>query len=299
LTSQQLSARAIYLLAITLFFRAPVIVALSQSLDSTLSIHKAYKLQHLAVANAARWLYPIITAGIAVVTIGYWMIGLTSPLLLVEPIVMLASTALLWTMDKENTSALGKVICISFGFNSVVGFIMFGPTTGTGIMWTAWILCMGTFLNRFFLPTVLIGIVFLLGAAFEELQLTPPRMLQSTMVDWLRMLMASSIILGSAAWTASQMQSALFTASEKEAIAQRHRSELETELNKAQRLESLGRLASGVAHDFNNSLAILAVSVDALKYATAEQEKAKILNNIESAIAGGAATTRQLLSMSR
>ncbi len=79
------------------------------------------------------------------------------------------------------------------------------------------------------------------------------------------------------------------------------RKELEQQLRQAQKLEAIGRLAGGVAHDFNNILTVI------LGYTTILHEKLKNddesfkneVKGIEDAANRASALTRQLLAFSR
>jgi PAS domain S-box-containing protein len=78
------------------------------------------------------------------------------------------------------------------------------------------------------------------------------------------------------------------------------RKELETRLQRSQRLEAVGRLAGGVAHDFNNILSVIVVSNELLRErlehdTTAGEETDAIAKAAERA----SALTRQLLAFSR
>jgi len=75
---------------------------------------------------------------------------------------------------------------------------------------------------------------------------------------------------------------------------------LEQQLKQAQRMETVGRLAGGVAHDFNNMLYVILGTVQLLM--TREGEKSPILDDlrqIQQAARRSADITRQLLAFSR
>jgi PAS domain S-box-containing protein len=75
---------------------------------------------------------------------------------------------------------------------------------------------------------------------------------------------------------------------------------LENQFRQAQRLEAVGRLAGGVAHDFNNILtAIVAYSDMLLQDFGAEDPKRADVEEIRSAAQRAAGLTRQLLAFSR
>jgi PAS domain S-box-containing protein len=77
------------------------------------------------------------------------------------------------------------------------------------------------------------------------------------------------------------------------------RKKLEEQFRQSQKMEAVGQLASGVAHDFNNILAVIQMQADLLKTSenlTAMQESA---DEIIAASQRAAALTRQLLLFSR
>jgi PAS domain S-box-containing protein len=90
-----------------------------------------------------------------------------------------------------------------------------------------------------------------------------------------------------------------------EDITERRRSEAEQEslraqLNQAQRLESVGRLAGGVAHDFNNMLGIILGNTElALMQSGPGQPHFEELQEIRMAAERSATLTRQLLAFAR
>jgi len=74
----------------------------------------------------------------------------------------------------------------------------------------------------------------------------------------------------------------------------------ESQLNTAQKMEAIGRLAGGVAHDFNNILGIIGACSEFLRdRIDPSAEPAQYVENIKQAIERGSSLTRQLLSFSR
>lgn len=81
---------------------------------------------------------------------------------------------------------------------------------------------------------------------------------------------------------------------------EKERKELETRLMQAQKMEAIGNLAGGVAHDFNNILAIVQGNVDILNRELKHDEK--LLKRTETALKGisrAAGITQRLLKFSR
>jgi two-component system, cell cycle sensor histidine kinase and response regulator CckA len=75
---------------------------------------------------------------------------------------------------------------------------------------------------------------------------------------------------------------------------------LEEQLRQSQKLEAIGQLAGGVAHDFNNILAVIDMQCDLLKDGGAlSAEQLESAGEISLTVQRGAALTRQLLLFSR
>lgn len=75
--------------------------------------------------------------------------------------------------------------------------------------------------------------------------------------------------------------------------------QLEAQFLRAQRLESVGTLASGIAHDLNNVLAPILMSVQLLKIKFPEPQHQPLLKMLESNVKRGAALIKQVLSFAR
>jgi PAS domain S-box-containing protein len=70
-------------------------------------------------------------------------------------------------------------------------------------------------------------------------------------------------------------------------------------LRQGQKMEAVGRLAGGVAHDFNNILGIVAACCDLIRTRVEAVGISQYIDNIQEASKRGAALTRQLLAFSR
>jgi len=83
-----------------------------------------------------------------------------------------------------------------------------------------------------------------------------------------------------------------------EDVTERHA--LEEQLRRSQRMEAVGRLARGVAHDFNNVLAAIIGSGDLLQMQLSENDPARVeAMEIQKAAERGASLTRRLLTFAR
>jgi signal transduction histidine kinase len=85
------------------------------------------------------------------------------------------------------------------------------------------------------------------------------------------------------------------------AIEMAERGKAEAQLHQAQKMESLGQLTGGVAHDFNNMLAVIVGNLDILvRRLTADNGRVKAMaENALAAAHRAAALTRRLLAFSR
>jgi PAS domain S-box-containing protein len=85
-----------------------------------------------------------------------------------------------------------------------------------------------------------------------------------------------------------------------ERLAEERRKELEGKLRQSQKMDALGRLAAGVAHDFNNVLiVILANSDESLQRPDLAPEVRRNFAEISRTAGGAVALTSQLLAFSR
>jgi PAS domain S-box-containing protein len=77
------------------------------------------------------------------------------------------------------------------------------------------------------------------------------------------------------------------------------RKRIEAQFLRSQRVESIGNLAGGIAHDLNNVLAPILMGVGLLKAEARDARDAKILGSIESSAQRGADMVRQVLAFAR
>ena len=59
------------------------------------------------------------------------------------------------------------------------------------------------------------------------------------------------------------------------------RKKIEAQFLRAQRMESIGTLAGGIAHDLNNILAPIMMSIELLKETSSDPQSTKMLETIE------------------
>ncbi|MEH2377086.1 MAG: ATP-binding protein [Nostoc sp.] len=75
--------------------------------------------------------------------------------------------------------------------------------------------------------------------------------------------------------------------------------QVEAQLLRSQRLESIGTLASGIAHDLNNILSPILMSVQLLQKKLPDQQSQQILQTLENNVKRGANLLKQVLSFAR
>jgi PAS domain S-box-containing protein len=78
----------------------------------------------------------------------------------------------------------------------------------------------------------------------------------------------------------------------------RERERFEATLRQSQKMEAIGQIAGGIAHDMNNVLAVVSLNAELLR-ATSESSAREVAEEIDEAARRGAAMVRQLLAFSR
>jgi len=77
------------------------------------------------------------------------------------------------------------------------------------------------------------------------------------------------------------------------------RKQMESQLMRAQRMESIGTLAGGIAHDLNNILTPIMMSIEMLRRVSPDPKAQSIIETIDSITRRGADIVRQVLSFAR
>ncbi|HAM70670.1 MAG TPA: hybrid sensor histidine kinase/response regulator [Verrucomicrobiales bacterium] len=77
------------------------------------------------------------------------------------------------------------------------------------------------------------------------------------------------------------------------------RKRLEAQLLRAQRIESIGTLANGIAHDLNNVLTPILMAVEILQENTRDPRTQKLLNTVHSSAQHGSAMVKRILAFSK
>jgi PAS domain S-box-containing protein len=75
--------------------------------------------------------------------------------------------------------------------------------------------------------------------------------------------------------------------------------QLEAQLLRSQRLESIGTLTGGIAHDLNNVIAPVLMSVELLQMKLHDQQSQRVLQTLENNVKRGASLLKQVLSFAQ
>ncbi|MBL8717442.1 MAG: response regulator [Myxococcales bacterium] len=98
-------------------------------------------------------------------------------------------------------------------------------------------------------------------------------------------------------WTLETALTDATQALERERVERGERERAQDALARAQRLEAVGRLAAGVAHDLNNSLAVVLCNAESLR--SQEDDHGRLLSDLINAARSAEETTRQLTFLGR
>jgi PAS domain S-box-containing protein len=101
------------------------------------------------------------------------------------------------------------------------------------------------------------------------------------------------VLLGAASYTDNAQEGVCF------ALDLSERKKIEQQFLRAQRMEGIGTLAGGIAHDLNNILTPIIMSVDLLRTELPGDQRSRILATIETSARRGADMVGQVLSFAR
>lgn len=210
-------------------------------------------------------------------------------------------------------AARGYFITVPAVATALMGYVQVGVFSGPGVCLMVSLMLSGLLLGR----RVMIGLtvtsaVVLSGVGFAMVtgRLPAPVPADVDMTSartWIRSLsvtfLAISLFGGLMLAVVTRMENALRLARQetlRREQAERARAEAELQAVESKQLEVVGRLAAGVAHDFNNNLTAIMGSAELLKMELPEQGPgAELSDSILQASQRLAELTRQLLAYSR
>jgi len=196
---------------------------------------------------------------------------------------------------------------------SLMGYSRVGVLSGPGVCLMVTLMLAGLLLGRrAMIALTIVAAVALFGVAWAIVsgRLPPPSQGDIDMTragTWLRSLsvtfFAITLFGGLMVAVLSRMERALRLARQetlRREQAERARAEAELQALESKQLEMVGRLAAGVAHDFNNNLTAIMGSAELLKLEMQESRgTVELSNSILQASQRLAELTRQLLAYSR
>jgi len=156
----------------------------------------------------------------------------------------------------------------------------------------------GQMLRRLF-PVLIVGPVLLTGLALaaSRRELLSPDLRAAVLTYLMILLTGSAATYFAHLANMADRRRAASEARRRESEAARQAAELA--LERAQRIEALGRLVGGVAHDFNNALAVILGNVQLLQSHPEDPERDSFMTAAVDAVEQAAALTGQLLAYGR
>ncbi|HEX6245749.1 MAG TPA: histidine kinase dimerization/phospho-acceptor domain-containing protein, partial [Polyangiales bacterium] len=239
----------------------------------------------------------------------------TSPIVLGYVLVLVSTL-------RPSSSYRARALCLLYALACVaqLGFIRVGPQVGPSIGCALVVVLAGLLLGRRALLAayllMLAGLLFVgvlhnrLGARWIAPHVSDPTLFS----NWVRGAFSFGLFGGMLAvavmFVVSRVEGMLaartkaleeLTAEQRQrADAERALAEANQQIQRMHKLEALGRLAGGVAHDFNNALVVILGWTDIMRAQTlAPEEMRKALDEISAAADSAARLTQQLLSFGR
>ena len=271
--------------------------------------HEAVLDPVLRVCAWLGWLYFGVTA------LTSWHTFLAIATYAVLPIVGITFLAIMRGHSRLRAGALiGAIVTLSF-----LGFVRSGPLPGNYVLAMTAALQAGIFLGRraaFALVLTTLGFSLGVGHFYASGTLVSAVPIAASPAIWGNWARFAVVFAAAATTTVLAVDFLVIRLSEKLAesarllgelrVEQAKREALEEErartqamLAEAQKVDAIGRLAGGVAHDFRNSLSVIQCWVDVLKDADDRETRREGLAAIASAAASSAELTQHLLAVAR
>ncbi|MFO0556257.1 MAG: response regulator [Polyangiaceae bacterium] len=227
--------------------------------------------------------------------------------MLCEFVTLTGALVILW-WDQERRPRIGAAVFVAgLLVATALALLQFGPLMGTGAMLLGWSL-----FAVFFYERVAVGLGGVIALCLGMLGLLvsngAPRSwptLPDGLHGFVRVALTVAMLTGVSTYAFARLLLALkqainqeFAARAREQQARLEQAEVERALADSRRLEAVGQLAGGAAHDFNNVMTTISTNLYALRDA-APHERGELFVEIEHAVEMARATTRQLLAFAK
>ena len=219
-----------------------------------------------------------------------------------------ATVALWLNRARPSRAALVAIagLLVTQGFT----LFAFGPITGLGMLVTLLlVISLLHFGRRGAVIVLVVSSALTAGVGFgltSGIVGPLPPMEFDRSLTWFRTALVTLFLSMLVLYTFDRILSALRTALEDaraaqrtEALARKEQAETALALARARELETVGRLAGGVAHDFNNTLTVILACASELTRDPKDKATLELAVDIERAARAAAATTRQLLTFAK
>ncbi len=265
---------------------------MNTALTSTTTAEQEFFLeQRLLVLRVFRLLMPAALPIYALTTLPGWFAGEPSLVKTTEASLFTLITLVIWLLRDKHVEWSVGLWHAGFLMVTLFSLLNNGPSLGVGMMFLAWSLSMVFFYDTFRLPPVIFSIAFCsLGYLFSE-GVVGVEWVYPGHQRWLQMALSGVLLILSCDYLIMRLLNRTRTTLLEKLDAQ-------ITLAKGQRLESVGRLAGGAAHDFNNALMVIIGSAELLKDEKDPVQRNALIAQIDRAAEGAQATTQQLISFS-
>lgn len=253
-----------------------------------------------ATIQSARRIFTIGAVLFIPFVVHLWLSDRPSLVFTVEWLVVAAGAAAAWLIPDSQPRLGVAAMLVYYGLVAVFAMFQFGPNMGVGVLSFSWLMSMVALQPyRWLGPVIMMSFYALVGVLDIAGLVGHHWYMDMTVMDWLRSTALITVVAIGSTLAAGRIADEVAEAWEREAAAVAERTETERTLMQSQRLEAIGKLAGGVAHDFNNTLAVLVGGIEALRFTEQADKRQELLSHMDQAARGAVATTRQLLALSR